>query len=70
MLKRFAGKTIESLPAIVRSVAGAILSLLGKAVGFVSEHTWALTVFVAGFVGVWLMQKVKELSLCLCLSHQ
>ena len=60
VLKILAGKTFESLPAIVGSVVGTILSLLGKAVGFVSEHTWALIVFVAGFVGVWLMQKVKK----------
>ena len=38
------------MPAIMESVAGAILSFLGKAVGFVAEHTWALIVFVAGLV--------------------
>ena len=38
-------------------VSGAILSFLGKAVGSVAEHTWALIVFVAGLVGVWLMLK-------------
>ena len=45
---------------IIRSIVGAILSFLGKAVGFVAEHTWALIVFVAGLVGWWLMQKVKK----------
>ena len=60
MLKRIAGKTIETFPAIVGSGFGAILSFLGKAVGFVAEHTWALTVFVAGLIGVWLTQKVKK----------
>ena len=59
-LKRLAEKVVEELPAIVGSVAGAILSFLGKAVGFVAEHTWALIVFVAGLVGVWLIQKVKK----------
>ena len=59
-LKRLAGKAIEALPAIVESVVGAILSFLGKAVGFVAEHTWALIVFVVGLIGVWLMQKVKK----------
>ena len=54
-LKRLARKAVEALPAIVGSVVGAILSFLGKAVGFVAEHTWALIVFVAGFIGVWLM---------------
>ena len=37
-LKRLAGKAVEALSAIVRSVVGAILSLLGKAVGFVAEN--------------------------------
>ena len=32
--KRLAGKAIEALPAIV-----AILCFLGKAIGFVAEHT-------------------------------
>ena len=59
-LKRLAEKVVEELPAIVGSVVGAILSFLGKAVRFVAEHTWALIVFVAGLVGVWLIQKVKK----------
>ena len=42
------------------SAVGAILSFLGKAVGFLVEHTWALIVFVARRVGWWLMQKVKK----------
>ena len=37
-LKRLAGKAVEALSAIVRSVVGAILSLLGKAVGFVAKN--------------------------------
>ena len=59
-LKRLARKAVEELPAIAGSIFGTILSFLGKAVGFVAEHTWTLTVFVAGLVGVWLMQKVKK----------
>ena len=59
-LKRLAGKAVEALPAIVESVFGAILSFLGKAVGFVAEHTWALIVSVVGLIGLWLMQKVKK----------
>ena len=43
---------------LLGSVVGAILSFLGKAVGFVAEHTWTLIVFVAGLILVWLMQKV------------
>ena len=54
------GKAIEALSAIVGSVVGAILSFLGKAVGFVAEHTWALMVSVAGLIGVWVIQRVKE----------
>ena len=59
-LRRFARKAVETLPAIVGSVVGAILSFLGKAVGFVAEHTWALIVFVARLVGWRLIQKVKK----------
>ena len=59
-LKRLAGKAVEALPAIVESVVVVILSFLGKAVGFVAEHAWALIVFVVGLIGVWLMQKVKK----------
>ena len=59
-LKRIAEKAVETLPAIVESVVGAMLSFYGKAVGFVAEQTWVLIVFVAGLVGWWLMQKVKK----------
>ena len=54
------GKVVEALPAIVGSVAGAILSFLGKTVGCVAEYTWVLIVSVAGLVGWWLMQKFKK----------
>ena len=43
------------MPAIVGSVVGAILSFLGKAVGFVAEHTWAVIVFVVERIVWWLM---------------
>ena len=59
-LQRLVGKATEALPAIVRSVVGAILSFLGKTVGFVTEHTWALIAFVVGLIGWWLIQKVKK----------
>ena len=59
-LKRLTGKAVEELLAILGSVTGAILRFLGKAVGFLDEHTWALIVFVAGLICVWLMQKVKK----------
>ena len=60
MLGRLAGKAAEALPDIVESVVSAILSFLGKAVGFVAEHTWALIDFAAGLIGVWLIQRVKK----------
>ena len=59
-LKRLARKAVEALSAIVGSVVGAILSFLGKNVGFVAENTWALIVFVVGLIGLWLMEKVKK----------
>ena len=48
------------MSAILGGVAGAILSILGKTVGFAAENTCALIAFVAGRIGVWLMQKVKK----------
>ena len=59
-LKRLPVKPVEVLPATTGNVVGAILSFLGKVVGFVAEHTWALIVFVAGPIGVWLIQRVKK----------
>ena len=59
-LKSLAGKAAEPLPAIVGKVVGAILSFLGKVVGFAAEHTWALIVFLAGLIALWLMQRVKK----------
>ena len=59
-LKRVVGKTVEAFLVIVWSVVGTILSILGKVIGFVAKHTWDLILFVAGLIGVWLMQKVKK----------
>ena len=56
-LRRLTGKAVEVLPAIMRSVVGAILIFLDKAVEFVAEHTWTLIVFVVGLIGVWLIQR-------------
>ena len=56
-LRRLTGKAVKVLPAIVRSVVGAILSFLDKAVEFVAEQTWTLNVFVVGLIGVWLIQR-------------
>ena len=58
--KRFARKAAEALPVIIGSVVGAILSFLGKVVGFVAKHTWALIVFAAAVIRWWLTQKVKK----------
>ena len=57
--KRLAVKAVEALRAIVGSIVGAILGFLVKAVGFIVEHTWALIVFIAGLIGVLLMQRVS-----------
>ena len=59
-IKRLAGKTVEALLAIVGNAVGAILSFLGKAVGFVAKHTWALIVFAAGLIGLWLLQRISR----------
>ena len=59
-VKRLVDKAVGALHVIVESVVGAILNFHAKAVGFVSEHTWALTVSVAGLLWLWLMQKVKR----------
>ena len=59
-LERLAGKAVEALPAIIGSVLGTILSFLGKTVGFLAKHTWALIVFAAGLIGVWLIHRVKK----------
>ena len=59
-LKKLAGKAVEVLPAIMGSVVGAILIYLGKAVGFLAKQTRALIVFVAGLIGIWLMQRVQK----------
>ena len=58
--KWLAGKAVEALPAIIKSVVSVILSFLGKVVGFVAEHTRTSIVFVAGRIGVWLMQRVSR----------
>lgn len=54
-IKKLAGKVVEDLPTITGSVVGAILSFLVKTVRFVAVSTWSLIVFVAEFIGVWLM---------------
>ena len=45
---------------MVGSVFGAILTFLSKLVGFLDKNTRALTVFLSGFVGLWLTEKVKK----------
>ena len=62
VLRRLGGKAVEELLTI-REKLLVFLSFLGRAVGFVAKHTWALTVFVGGFIGVWLMQKVKKIDI-------
>ena len=47
VVKRLAGKAVETVKAIVVSVVGAILSFLKKTIGFVGEHTLTLIVSFA-----------------------
>ena len=61
-LKRLVEKADEALPAIVGSVVDAVLSFLGKAVLFVTEHTWALIVFVAGCIDMFDAEGIKEVG--------
>ena len=56
--KRLIGKAAETLPVIIGSVVGTILSFLSKAVGLVVGN--ALALIVLGLIGVWLIQKVKN----------
>ena len=58
--KSRAGKAAGESPANIGSVVGAALHFLEKTVRFVAEHIWALIIFVAGLIAVWLMQKVKK----------
>ena len=59
-LKRLekARKSAEAFHAIVGSVFGAILSFLGKVVGFVAEG--CLFFFLRDQLGEWLIQKFKN----------
>ena len=52
-LKRLAGKAVGS-------IVGAILSFLGKTVGFLAQHTWALIAFTVGLIGAWLIRRVQS----------
>ena len=52
--ERLSGKVAKELPAIF----GAILSFLNNSVEYVAKHTYALIVFAAGLIGVWMIQKV------------
>lgn len=45
---------------MMKSVVGTIISFLGIAFGFVTEHAWVLIVFAAGLFGTGLMQKVSK----------
>ena len=44
----------------IGSVVGAILSFLGKTVGFLAQHTWALIVFAVGLIGAWLIRRAQS----------
>ena len=56
--RRFSTKRSRVLKKLSDKLADALKTLVGKAMGFVSEYTWILIVFVAGLIGAWLMQRV------------
>ena len=57
---------LSTIPQFVTKQTSLLLEaflsneLLGKADGFVAEHTQALIAFAAGLIGVWPMQSVKK----------
>ena len=59
-LKRLARKTVEALLVTVGSVVGTVLSFLGKAIGLVAKHAWAIIVLLVGFIAAWLMERDKK----------
>ena len=48
--KKLASKAIDALPGIIGSVVSWLLSMLGKVVGYMSEHLWTLLVLGAGLL--------------------
>ena len=46
------------ITAIVLVIKLTILSFLNNSVEYVAKHTYALIVFAAGLIGVWMIQKV------------
>ena len=59
-LKCLAGKAVVALPGIIGSVVGVILSFLGKTIGFLAQHTWALIAFAVGLIGAWFIRRVQS----------
>ena len=55
--QKLCSKDCGSIACYFECVFGTILIFLWKAVGFVAEHTWDWFAFVAGLIGLWLMQK-------------
>ena len=53
-------KDKETFKKWLDRLADALKRFAEKAVGPVAEQTWALIVFVVGFISWWLMQKVKK----------
>ena len=49
-LKDLRGRLVRHCLLLWEVLLVAILSFLGKTVGFVAEHTWALIVFVVGLI--------------------
>ena len=53
-LKRLARKAVSALPGIIRTVIGAVLNFLGKAVGFFAKNMWAFIIFISGLIAHWI----------------
>ena len=50
VLAKLAGKAAAALPGIIGSIFSWLLSTLGKAAGWLTEHVWALAVAVGGLL--------------------
>ena len=50
VLAKLAGKAAAALPGIIGSIVSWLLSTVGEAAGWLTEHVWALAVAVGGLV--------------------
>lgn len=50
VLAKLAGKAAAALPGIIGAIVGSLIRLLGRAVGWLAEHVWALAVAIGGLL--------------------